>query len=70
MITKIHKVGKSKCVVYKQAGQWIQLRFIPSAWKDKYYVITEGIEEQKHLCSLLDKENIIKIYGDAINELF
>lgn len=70
MITKIHKVGNSKCVVCKQDGQWVQIRFIPSAWKDKYYVITEELEEQKHLCALWEKEKIIKIFGDAANEVF
>ncbi len=39
----IHKVGNRVCLVAKVDGKQVQVLFIPSCWKDKYYVITENM---------------------------
>lgn len=67
MVTETHKVGERKCIIYKQdTGKWLQILFLPSAWENKYYVITEELEEKIHSCTFWTKEKIIKIFGNSI----
>ncbi len=67
---KMNKVGERKCIVLTQEGKWIQVVIIPSAWENKYYVVTEDLEDNTHLCALWTEGKIIRNFGDVASGIF